>query len=59
MRGEAGPPDMRCYLRHVTDEGKFQNMKDFINAHWNIPTDSEMQRNILIGQHSVPVSGKN
>ncbi|XP_071649740.1 uncharacterized protein [Temnothorax longispinosus] len=53
IRGETGSPDMRCYLRHVTDEGKFQNMKDFINAHWNISTDSEMQRNILIGQYSL------
>ncbi|XP_071556540.1 uncharacterized protein [Temnothorax nylanderi] len=48
-----GPPDMRCYLQHVTDKGKFQNMKDFIKAFGNIPTDSEMSRNILIGQHSL------
>ncbi|XP_071556538.1 uncharacterized protein [Temnothorax nylanderi] len=53
IRGEISPPDMRCYLRHVTDKGKFQNMKDFINAYCNIPTDSEMSRNILIGQHSI------
>ncbi|XP_071649743.1 putative protein MSS51 homolog, mitochondrial [Temnothorax longispinosus] len=53
IRGEISPPDMRCYLRHVTDKGKFQNMKDFMNAYWNIPTDSEMSRNILIGQHSI------
>ncbi|XP_024886658.1 uncharacterized protein LOC112464098 [Temnothorax curvispinosus] len=53
IRGETGPPDMRCYLRHVTDKGKFQNMKDFINAYWNISSDSEISRNILIGQHSL------
>ncbi|XP_071556534.1 putative protein MSS51 homolog, mitochondrial [Temnothorax nylanderi] len=52
IRGEISPPDMR-YLRHVTDKRKFQNMKDFMNAYWNISTDSEMSRNILIGQHSI------
>ncbi|XP_071556536.1 uncharacterized protein [Temnothorax nylanderi] len=53
IRGETDFPDICCYLRHVTDKGKFQNMKDFINAYWNIPSDSEMLRNILIGQHSM------
>ncbi|XP_071556545.1 uncharacterized protein [Temnothorax nylanderi] len=53
IRGETGPPDIPRYLRYVTDEGKFQNMKNFINAYWNIPTDSEMSRNIFIGQHSL------
>ncbi|XP_077254427.1 uncharacterized protein LOC143893199 isoform X2 [Temnothorax americanus] len=53
VRGAIGPPDMRRYWRHVTDEGKFQNMKDFINAYWNISSNSEMLRNILIGQHSL------
>ncbi|XP_077254734.1 uncharacterized protein LOC143893349 [Temnothorax americanus] len=53
VREEMNLPDIRCYLRYVTDEGKFQNMKDFINAYWNIPTDSKWSRKIWIDQHSL------